>query len=1363
MNKIMPRRHLIHFLSTFYLGLPLLAAVNNGLIQPAGVTLAPFQQQQFTLTGYSQNVTWSVQPAGMGTISSTGYYTASGYSGIAFIYAQPVGSSSSFVTVVYQSQGPTDSIGGSGTNVGPGAGSPSWGSSPTNPSGPTGGTSPTSPGPTSGLPSEPSLNPSPLQPYNPIGTTVGPGNPNNISVSIAPATMYLQAGQSMAFTAKVQGTPYQQVQWSVSPSVGSIVNGYYTAPPSISNESQVTISATSLADPAVTGTATVLLSQPITTPITTLTNVSISIAQGSTTLKPGQSTQFSASVQGTTNTGVLWSISPNIGTVTNGFYTAPANIPAPETIAVTAASAADPGKTATVSVILQPAASPAIVSVTLSPGSTSLNGGQSATFTPTVSGTSNMAVSWSISPQVGTINKGVYQAPGIIASQQTVTVTATSAAASTKSASATVTLKPVAITVGPASASLGAGKTASFTASITGTSNTAVKWSLSPAVGSVVNGVYTAPSNISSQQTIVLTATSSADPSKSATASVTLQPASQTQPVTISLSPGNASLDGGQSASFTPTVSGTTNNAVTWSISPQVGTITKGVYQAPGIIASQQTVTVTATSAAASTKTASATVTLKPIGVTVGPATASLSGGKSATFTASVTGSSNTSVTWSLSPAVGTVVNGVYTAPATISSGQTVTLTAASTVDSTKTAAASITLTPSSTSTPPPTTITLPLEAIGPNGTTVSATFNIPSGTNLTGQLSLSMQIHGLRYQTQASVQVNNSSWTPISSSTVTLAGNAAAYGGIGGGFSTLTMTMNLPSGSIQTGANTVSFRFNQTDGRVSGFRVLAFNVQTASGSSLIPSSTFVEEDPNTWQPPSTSSSDIAAGQTLWRTAALTVPLTTGGTKPILAHCSDCHAQDGRDLKYFNYSNNSIQSRALFHGLTAQQGSQIASYIRTLNVVNPGRPWNPPYQPGPGLDSQPVIDWSAGAGLGAVLETDQDMINAIFPSGIQSSVFAATSRLNTRELGLPVQLPDWNQWLPGTSPMDAFGSTFTTNGYDTIYQTLSSSLQVNNPTVYVAQKANFQAWFGAFYALYNQLGTPIWNNSSAMWTPANVDAMYSLSQWGLVKTWELNNQFQLEGLSQNIFGSQADPRAWYSNLPFFVSPHELKMPTTGVVGLRNGSEADYNYLSYIWYNLQLILNDSNGQQQEQYPIDWPYAEGFVKGLGSLVSPQGGIETMWMIKGLQVLQQAGTGPQLGLGGWQPAVSQPSLLVTREWIDDVWTGVDPATRTAIATGLLQSWLQQASQFTPQQFYAGGWTTATAVPVPGGNAYDNVFPDWVWYMIPRFSFIGVNSTLVGQVAQWAKTMWPNANWTSDLNATCGWQDTYTIQCSE
>ena len=367
----------------------------------------------------------------------------------------------------------------------------------------------------------------------------------------------------------------------------------------------------------------------------------------------------------------------------------------------------------------------------------------------------------------------------------------------------------------------------------------------------------------------------------------------------------------------------------------------------PAMTASEESIpsaTLSLTESAASEppRTSSSTVS-----VTVGPSSRALRPGESATFVASVTGTTNTAVIWSLSPAVGTVVNGLYTAPATIGSAQSVTITAKSVADSTKTASASIALTPAASPGP----ITIPVEVIGPNGTTVSVPITIPSGSSLSGQMVLYMRIHGLRSQSQASVQMNNSAWIPVSSSTVRLLGNAAAYGGIGGGFSTLKMVMNLPAGSVQIGTNTVSFRFNQTDGRVSGFRVLEFNVLTASGSALLPESTFVNTNPSTWQPPSTNPSDIAAGETLWHQAALTTPLTTGGSKAILAHCSDCHTQDGRDLKYFNYSNNSIEARALFHGLTAQAGN---ADCQLHSKFEPGLPRAPVESalsawPGPGF------------------------------------------------------------------------------------------------------------------------------------------------------------------------------------------------------------------------------------------------------------------------------------------------------------------------------------------------------------------------------------------------------------------------------
>jgi hypothetical protein len=73
--------------------------------------------------------------------------------------------------------------------------------------------------------------------------------------------------------------------------------------------------------------------------------------------------------------------------------------------------------------------------------------------------------------------------------------------------------------------SLGASQTRQFTASVSGSSNTAVSWSVSPAVGSISSsGLYTAPASITSAQTVTVKATSAADSSKSATASVTLSP-----------------------------------------------------------------------------------------------------------------------------------------------------------------------------------------------------------------------------------------------------------------------------------------------------------------------------------------------------------------------------------------------------------------------------------------------------------------------------------------------------------------------------------------------------------------------------------------------------------------------------------------------------------------------------------------------------------------------------------------------------------------------------------------------------------------------------------------------------------------------
>src|SRR6185295_3695487 len=71
----------------------------------------------------------------------------------------------------------------------------------------------------------------------------------------------------------------------------------------------------------------------------------------------------------------------------------------------------------------------------------------------------------------------------------------------------------ISVSVVPSSASLNASLTQQFSATVTGTTNTAVTWASNPGgVGGVSSsGLYTAPALIPSQQNVTVTATSVAD------------------------------------------------------------------------------------------------------------------------------------------------------------------------------------------------------------------------------------------------------------------------------------------------------------------------------------------------------------------------------------------------------------------------------------------------------------------------------------------------------------------------------------------------------------------------------------------------------------------------------------------------------------------------------------------------------------------------------------------------------------------------------------------------------------------------------------------------------------------------------------
>jgi trimeric autotransporter adhesin len=168
--------------------------------------------------------------------------------------------------------------------------------------------------------------------------------------------------------------------------------------------------------------------------------------------------------------------------------------------------------------------------------------------------------------------------------------------------------------------------------------------------------------------------------------------------VTVTPNPVNVAVSTQQQ--FTATVIGTSNTSVTWQVDGVVGgnsivgmISTAGIFLAPVTIPTPATVVVTAISTADGTTSGSAQATIVATGdavsVSVGstPSISEVYTGTTQSFTATVTGTANTGVTWQVngmtggSATVGTIsTSGVYTAPGSVPSQATVTVKAISKV-----------------------------------------------------------------------------------------------------------------------------------------------------------------------------------------------------------------------------------------------------------------------------------------------------------------------------------------------------------------------------------------------------------------------------------------------------------------------------------------------------------------------------------------------------------------------------------------------------------------------------------------------------------------------------------------------------------
>ncbi len=385
---------------------------------------------------------------------------------------------------------------------------------------------------------------------------------NNITVY---SSGTVERGGSRQLNAYVPLSP-NTITWSVNgiaggdATVGTVsTTGLYQAPTVIPANNVVTVRATSTADPAKFGDVAITIAQPQvwlwSTSPTTVPAGSFSISLNGSNFNASSVVQFGGVPLTTTY------VSP---TKLNASGVAPAAL-AGTTVKITVLNPGLGGMTSSSVNLAITASLP--IAVTLSPNSASVTTGATRQFSASVANTSNTAVTWSVNSiaggdaTVGTISgAGLYTAPAVVPSDA-VTVRATSAADPAISGQASVTVQPPpppVVAINPSVSSVMAGQTRQFTASVTGAANTAVVWSVNSiaggttAIGTIsASGLYSAPLSVPNPASVTVRATSVADATASAMATLAI-----TQPPGGGVSLGTANLSAGrflEQAAYGPT------------------------------------------------------------------------------------------------------------------------------------------------------------------------------------------------------------------------------------------------------------------------------------------------------------------------------------------------------------------------------------------------------------------------------------------------------------------------------------------------------------------------------------------------------------------------------------------------------------------------------------------------------------------------------------------------------------------------------------------------------------------------------------------------------------------------------------------
>ena len=484
----------------------------------------------------------------------------------------------------------------------------------------------------------------------------GTGVPAQLA-TIQPASETVTAGQIATFSASSSATPLGY-QWKKN---GAAINGAtsaaYKTPPTTSsdNGAQFSVTVSTSTGSASSNSATLTVTAAAVAPAITTQPVS-------RTVTAGQTASFLVAATGTAPLSYQWMKSGTpIAGATSATYMTPVTTTAGSgsqfTITVSNSAGSVTSNAATLTVNAA-AVAPAI---TTQPASHTVIAGQTASFSVAATGTAPLSYQWMKggTPIAGATSSS-YTTPVTTTadsgSQFSITVSNSAGNVTSNAATLTVNAAAVApaITTQPASQTVTAGQTASFSVATTGTAPLSYQWMKSgTAIAGATSATYMTPvtTTADSGSPFTITVSNSAGSVTSNAATLTVNAAAVAPAITTQ--PASQAVTAGQTASFSVAATGTAPLSYQWMKggTPIAGA-TSSTYTTPATTTadsgSQFSITVSNSAGNVTSNPATLTVNAAAVApaITTQPASQTVTAGQTASFSVAATGTAPLSYQW---------------------------------------------------------------------------------------------------------------------------------------------------------------------------------------------------------------------------------------------------------------------------------------------------------------------------------------------------------------------------------------------------------------------------------------------------------------------------------------------------------------------------------------------------------------------------------------------------------------------------------------------------------------------------------------------------------------------------------------------